>query len=203
VVDIAPGRRHSIPGIADCRACHDSDRTEILGFTALQLSTDRDPLAAHAEPLPPAAVTLRTLVDEGLLAGPAVGQLVSDPPRIRADRPVTRAALGYLSTNCGACHHAQGTLSDLGLALRQPARGPLWTDAHVTQLLARTTKWQRPGAGGARMAALRPGDPEHSVLLHRMRSRRPSSQMPPLGTVLPDEDALALLTRWVAAMGPG
>lgn len=58
VAELAPGKRHSIPSIADCRSCHDSSRTEILGFNALQLSTDRDPHALHAEPLTPGMVTL-------------------------------------------------------------------------------------------------------------------------------------------------
>jgi hypothetical protein len=68
VAEIAAGKRHSIPSVEDCRACHDSARTEILGFTALQLSSDRDPLAPHAEPLAPGMLTLKTLTDERLLA---------------------------------------------------------------------------------------------------------------------------------------
>src|SRR5690606_3440737 len=41
VAAIAPGKDHSIPSTDECRACHDSGRTEILGFNALQLSPDR------------------------------------------------------------------------------------------------------------------------------------------------------------------
>lgn len=44
-----------------------------------------------------------------------------------------------------------------------------------------------------------PDRPEHSAILVRMRSRQPSSQMPPLGTVLRDQAALDRLTRWVAS----
>jgi len=43
-----------------------------------------------------------------------------------------------------------------------------------------------------------PRTPEQSAMLVRMRSRRPSSQMPPLGTVVRDEAAVAALTRWIA-----
>jgi hypothetical protein len=39
--------------------------------------------------------------------------------------------------------------------------------------------------------------PAQSALLARMRSRRPSSQMPPLGTVLGDSQALEALARWI------
>ena len=41
------------------------------------------------------------------------------------------------------------------------------------------------------------GRPELSALLVRMRSRRPSTQMPPLGTVVPDREAVDLLSGWI------
>jgi hypothetical protein len=51
VVEVALGKRHSILSIVGCRTCHENGRVQILGFTALLLSPDRDPLAPHAEPL--------------------------------------------------------------------------------------------------------------------------------------------------------
>ncbi|MCI0435567.1 MAG: hypothetical protein L0271_18270, partial [Gemmatimonadetes bacterium] len=51
VVELAPGRRHSIPSRNDCLACHGAKPTTALGFNRLQLSTDRDPNAIHGEPL--------------------------------------------------------------------------------------------------------------------------------------------------------
>ena len=83
---MAPGKWHSVPSRDECRACHDSGRTEILGFTALQLSTDRDPLAPHAEPLTADMVTLRTLVDEGRLS-PARPELREHAAAHRRARP--------------------------------------------------------------------------------------------------------------------
>ena len=109
VAEIAAGRRHSIPSIEECKACHDSGRTEVLGFSALQLSTDRDPNAIHGEPLTPEMLTLQTLLNEGVLE-PTRTDLISNPPRIRAGNPRTRAMLGYLSTNCGACHNGDRSL---------------------------------------------------------------------------------------------
>jgi hypothetical protein len=41
--------------------------------------------------------------------------------------------------------------------------------------------------------------PEHSALLARMRSRRPSSQMPPLGTVVRDQQAIDAILDWIRA----
>jgi len=35
----------------------------------------------------------------------------------------------------------------------------------------------------------------------RMRSRRPSSQMPPLGTTVADRDAIELVSAWIDDLG--
>ena len=116
VAAVADGKRHSIPSVTECRACHDSSRTEILGFNALQLSTDRDPNALHGEPLTGEMITLRTLVDEKLMTPPRPELLIS-PPRIAATSSQTRTALGYLSTNCGSCHNRDSSIAKLGLIL--------------------------------------------------------------------------------------
>jgi cytochrome c553 len=173
VAEIAPGRRHSIPAVEDCRACHDSARTEILGFTALQLSADRDPNAPHAEPLAADMVTLGTLVQEGLIA-PVRTEWLNAPPRIAAPDARTRAVLGYLSTNCGACHNEESSLASLGLLLKArlasshaAPRGP------VEALFRATAKWQIPQAAEGASAYVTPGAPDLSALLVRMRSRRP------------------------------
>jgi hypothetical protein len=57
---------YSIPSETDCRACHEGASVPVLGFTALQLSPDRDPLAPHAE-LHASDVDLRTLIARGLV----------------------------------------------------------------------------------------------------------------------------------------
>ena len=78
-VEIAPGKWHSIPSVGECRACHDSNRTEPLGFTALQLSDDRDPLAVHGETPGDDTVTFRRLVEGGLLRNVAPEHRGADP----------------------------------------------------------------------------------------------------------------------------
>jgi hypothetical protein len=42
------GRSHTIPGVSDSKVCHQGGRTEVLGFSAVQLSPQRDPGALHA-----------------------------------------------------------------------------------------------------------------------------------------------------------
>jgi hypothetical protein len=205
VAEIASNRRHTIPSIEECRACHDSKRTEILGFSALQLSTDRDPNAIHGEPLAPGMVTLQTLMDGGRLK-PRRTELIAKPPRIRADNPRARAVLGYLSTNCGMCHNSEGSLATLGMLLKQPSGARVSAEGvrevrlnvAIETTVGRASAWQIPGAGEGASARITPGSPDLSALLYRMKSRRPSSQMPPLGTVVPDHDAIEELTRWIS-----
>ncbi|HTH25360.1 MAG TPA: hypothetical protein VL919_09635 [Vicinamibacterales bacterium] len=202
IAEIASGKRHSIPSVSECRSCHDSSRTEILGFTALQLSEDRDPNALHAEPLSRDMITLRTLVDENLIS-PQRAELVTNPPRIAASSPITRTALGYLSTNCGNCHNRDSSIASLGLHLKHETTGTGSREpgaGECTPALATTAgrrgHWFVPEAP-EESRIINPGHPESSALIRRVKSRRPISQMPPIGTVVADSQAVDLLTSWV------
>jgi mono/diheme cytochrome c family protein len=200
VVELAEGRRHDVPGVADCRACHGSKRPGPLGFNALQLSTDRDPNAIHGEPLAAGMITLATLADERRLA-PARPELVSHPPRIATKSPTTRAVLGYFAANCGACHNRGGEIGPSGPSLQH---GDLLGDgdAVAAALTRHATAWQVPGQPDGASLMIDPASPLASAMLVRMRSRRPSSQMPPLGTVLRDETAIDVITKWIATELP-
>jgi hypothetical protein len=199
--ELASGRRHAIPGTADCVNCHGSAPSPVLGFSALQLSDDRDPLAPHAERLPPGSVTLRSLVEEDRLEPPRP-DLALSPPRIRERDPVARAALGYLSGNCGGCHNARGPLARLGLVLLHDAGGGAGTpEPAVATVVEARGRWLVPGVPPEESRLVAPGAPERSALLVRMASRRPSSQMPPLGTVVADEEAVALVRSWIEGLG--
>jgi cytochrome c553 len=195
--EIAPGRWHAIPSRTDCLACHGTKPTTALGFNLLQLSTDRDPGALHAEPLMPGMVTLATLAGERLIA-PAAAAWVTAPPRIVTSSPRTRTMLGYLAANCGSCHNANGEIAVLGpsLAFKDVMADG---DAVAARLVGHPTKWQVPGLTDRQSALVNPAEPDRSAMLVRMRSRRPSSQMPPLGTVMKDEEAVAALAAWIAA----
>ena len=199
IAEIADGKRHSIPSVTECRACHDSNRTEILGFNALQLSDDRDPNALHAEPLTEEMVTVKKLVNENMVT-PRRPELISTPPRIDATSPVTRTALGYMSTNCGSCHNSKGSIASLGLDLRNTTgtvgREPGAECAAIATTVGKRGHWVVPEAV-EQSRIINPGHPESSSLIRRIKSRRPLSQMPPIGTVVADRDAVELMTAWV------
>jgi mono/diheme cytochrome c family protein len=194
VVELAPGRRHDIPGIVDCHACHGDAHPGPLGFNALQLSTDRDPNAIHGEPLAAGMTTVATLDRDGRLV-PARPELVANPPRIRASDPETHAVLGYFTANCGTCHNRSGEIAYDGPSLKHG--DVLDGDVVAAALLEKKTAWQVPGQPDGASVMLSRAHPEASAMLARMQSRRPSSQMPPLGTVLRDEDAIAAVAKWI------
>lgn len=195
-VILGDGRRYPIPSEADCRACHEGAAVPVLGFGALQLSADRDPLAPHAEPA--GGVDLRALVARGWLRNlPTV--LLDTPPRIVAASPVERAVLGYLHGNCAHCHSRpddSAAAVPVGLLLAQTVAEVHGSRAVLSTLLAALSRFRPPGASQpAHIVA--PGQSAASVLVQRMRSRDPRVQMPPLGTGLPDREALALVERWI------
>jgi len=191
------GLRHDIPSRSDCKSCHEGSPSRILGFSALQLSADRDPNAPHAEQISNDGITLRTLMASGLVRGlPAY--LADGAPRIEAKSPTERAALGYLHGNCAHCHTLSGELASLKFSLQYPLAAPPSVHAPgVATTFGQLSKFVPPSwdAPGDRLVA---GDPDRSVLALRMASRNPVAAMPPLGSRIVDDEAVALIRRWIA-----
>jgi hypothetical protein len=196
VAEIRPGLRHDIPGILDCKDCHVNQRPELLGFSALQLSPDRDPAAPHAEKRLPGMIDLMTLIDRGLIR--SFPQAWRDrPPRIEAQSSTSRAALGYLHANCGNCHNAGGSLDVLNLLLRHSMAAAVSGEPALKTGLNKTGNFRIPGTAPGETFLIKPGDPEHSAVVYRMSTRNPLYQMPPLGTKLADAEAVDLVRRWI------
>jgi hypothetical protein len=190
---LSEGKSHDLPGRADCRVCHEGRTTSVLGFNALQLSPDRDPLAPHAEPVPEGAVNLTSLVERGLLRG-FPRELLQKPPRIVASSALARAAQGYLFANCSGCHNASGPLAELGLDFDQSVAAP----SHEPTYVGAPSRFRLPGERASLRVAR--GRPEQSAVWFRMQSRALIAQMPPLGTKLVDRDGLRLISGWITSL---
>jgi hypothetical protein len=195
--EVAPGRRHAIPSVADCLSCHRGGRSEVLGFSALQLSGDRDPLAPHAEPLKAGDPTLATLVQRGLVRR-LPRELVGRDPRISALSPRGRAALGYLHANCSICHDSKGPLASLGVSLRHALGAREERDEPAHAAIGHPSRYRVAAAAPGESVWIHPGAPSLSAVIERMASRSPIARMPPLATEVVDEEAVSLLTRWIA-----
>src|SRR3954447_16934156 len=59
-------KAHTIPGVSDCKVCHQGGRSEVLGFSLIQLASDRDPGALHAGP---SDIDVNLLIARGLIVG--------------------------------------------------------------------------------------------------------------------------------------
>ncbi|MGE0639622.1 MAG: hypothetical protein AB7G12_06605 [Thermoanaerobaculia bacterium] len=195
VYTVAPGVRYDLPSRYDCRACHEGNVSRLLGFTALQLSSDRDPAAIHGGAPNEGDLDLAALVARGLVRNLSPA-LVAAPPRIPARTPLERTALGYLVGNCANCHNDRGALADLGFSLEvrvapdsDPVPGAIRTG------FGQPAHYQPAGEPAhLRFAA---GEPEESAVWRRVSSRVAVTQMPPLGTKLVDREAVELLERWI------
>lgn len=190
------GGAYPLPSRDDCRACHEGGAVPILGFSAMQLSGDRDSRAAHAES---SDADLRAFAARGVLRNlPAT--LLDAPPRIVASSPLERAVLGYLHGNCANCHNASDAGVPVGLDLQQrvgaaadavPSGGRLVADSRSRIVgVPDATRWVEPGA------------PDRSVLALRMRSRDPYRRMPPIGTRHADTLGVELIEEWIASLPP-
>jgi mono/diheme cytochrome c family protein len=174
VHQLAPGVAHDVPSRSDCHACHDGRRSQVLGFGALQLSTELRQLALRG--------VLKNLPDA----------LLETPPRIPAASESARAALGYLFGNCSGCHNASGPLADVGLDFDQRVTGeraspPSWLGA---------SRFHLPGEQHS--LRIKPGAPQASAVWFRMSRRDGNSQMPPLGSKLVDRAGSDLVARFIA-----
>ena len=196
-VEIAPGKRHDIPGVSECKQCHEGKGIQVLGFSALQLSPDRDPGAPHAEGAAPGMVDLAYLMERKLIASEPK-EWLAHPPRIAASSPTERSALGYLHSNCGSCHDRSTSLASIGMVLRQPAAGGAGQGPVAQTAFRQRSQLRMPGDPSSDAYRIDPGNPAQSAVVFRMATRNPARQMPPLGTKVVDQEGLALVQRWIA-----
>lgn len=199
----APGGVYAVPGRNDCRACHEASVAPVLGFSALQLSPDRDPHALHAEPASQHLVDLRSLQSRGLLRGlPATA--IAQAPRIAAATALARSALGYLHGNCGHCHNDVGPLASLDMAMLQsvgdPVRSARRTWASLYGQGSRFHSERGDRSEPAPPQRIAPGRVDDSTVLLRMASPHTMSRMPPIGVSVVDAAGLQLVRQWILSL---
>jgi HAD superfamily hydrolase (TIGR01509 family) len=120
----APGGQYKVPGRFDCLACHEGGATPVLGFSALQLSPDRDPLAPHADAKTAQFADLKSLAARGVIRN-LPRALLETPPRIAAASPTARAALSRLHPSHRLAVATNAARAEADLVLRNLALAPL------------------------------------------------------------------------------
>lgn len=173
------GTSLDVPASGECMACHGGRRSRVLGFSAIQLSTEASP----------GEVNLMELMSTNRLTHPPAA-----PFRVPGNE-TEQAALGYLHANCSHCHNPARP-SSTGARCFDP-KTPTDFRLLVDELMSpQGTQTYRTAIG----KSMKPGDPGDSPIIDQMSRRGMFKQMPPLATEIVDREAVDLLTRWISEM---
>ncbi len=170
---------YRIPNKNQCKTCHSKDGEVVpIGPKARNLSADWLAMAEQA----------------GTLA--SIPQVERRLPlwEQRDEVSLDAAARAYLDVNCAHCHQPGGGASNSGLDLRWEQDDP-----HAIGIRKPPVAAGR-GAGGHAVSIL-PGQPDASIMVHRMNSIEPGVAMPELGKGTIDPEGLDIVSRWIAEMG--
>ncbi|WP_166822942.1 PQQ-dependent sugar dehydrogenase [Thalassoroseus pseudoceratinae] len=172
------------PSRTECMVCHSRAAGFTLGLSTGQMDKSHDYGSIQEN-------QLTVLEQLGLVNKPVKKpkfQSLVDPHDKSAD--LTRRVKSYLHANCAQCHvRAGGGNSQIELSFGTPLE-----KMNIVDVKPMHHKFDLPEP---RLVA--PGEPERSVLLHRMKIRGPG-QMPQLATFHQDEQAVKLLTEWIQSL---
>ena len=182
------GTQWRIPSRADCTSCHTDAAGIALGPEFLQLNDDY--LYASTKRR---ANQMDTLLHIGFFSNVGEDSLdTATLPRLfdlDDDATLQDRARSYLHSNCSNCHRPGGPgRSDADMRFLMPWPNQQMCNAQPDNAL-----------GLFSPALVKPGDPENSVIVHRM-SALDASRMPALGSAVVDDDAVGLLSAWIADM---
>jgi uncharacterized repeat protein (TIGR03806 family) len=184
---LAP-RRWRVPSRTDCMSCHSRAANFVLGLNELQMNCTVSHDDVEMSQL--RVFEQSNIFDQSGLPTLADRQRLVNPYDLAQD--LEARARSYLHVNCSTCHVAAGggnARIQLNLELKR----------EDMQLLGAYPQHQSFGLTAALLVA--PGEPERSVLYHRI-SRRGLGQMPPRGTHVIDREAVRLIHDWIAQMPP-
>jgi hypothetical protein len=179
------GTMHDAPAQKDCGACHRGDTGRVLGFSAIQMSSDSQ------------TPNLHDLAARGWLSAPPEGGIDYPAPGDTA----TSTALGYLHANCGHCHNENGTAwpdTQMVLRLRVTDRDAASSGVFASIVGKPVTYWR----GGAITLRVAPGQPDMSAITVRMQSRGTKDQMPALATEIVDPTGIEAVRAWISSLSP-
>lgn len=170
---------YAVPNKNQCKECHSSAGAVVpIG-----------PIAANMEIAPARASAFRARIDWSGSAIKSDGPIWNDPKTGSLDQ----RARAYLMVNCAHCHNPQGSASNSGLFLNYSAAA----DRTATGFYKRPVAAGR-GSGG-REFAIAPGQPDQSIMIHRMGSTEPGVAMPEVGRSMVHAEGVALIREWISS----
>ena len=174
-----------VPNINDCARCHENNEgmRNPIGVTARNLSLvidGKNQLALWSE--------------QGLFkeapANDYPATIVWDDP---ATGSVEDRSRTWLDINCAHCHNPNGPASVSGLDLSITQSNPMSIGMYKPPVAA------GQGSEGFDFS-IDPGSPETSFLINRLHSTNPAVMMPPLGRMTSNQEAVALISEWIASI---
>jgi len=174
---------YAVPNQNQCKTCH-------------QQGDDITPIGPKARNLdhigPNGVFQLEDWTARGLLTG-APEAVHAVPALAMMEGDAEARARAYLDINCGHCHRAGGSASNSGLWLDWAEDDPvkLGIGKHPTAA----------GRGSGQLTyVVAEGEPENSILLHRMASTEPGVAMPELGRTQIDWSGVDAVSAWIEGL---
>lgn len=182
----ANGTQHDIPPQSACEGCHANVKSRVLGFSALQLDYT-------------AASGLMDL-DDAIAAGWVTNIPGAATPHIPLPGTATdQAALGYFHANCGHCHNSDSPL--INRPMLRLETNYLATVQDTRAYMSAVNVVTNVAVDGATII-IKPGDPDHSVVITRMNTMTTQRRMPALGTEVVDPTGQTVLRAWITSLPP-
>jgi len=169
------------PSHTECLTCHNSIGGPLLGLTTAQMNRSVDYGSFTAN-------QIQTLSRAGYFSR-SPGSARALPAASNSRASLESRVRAYLDVNCAYCHQPGG----FGRAL--------WDGRNTTPLaragIVNGALTENFGDPSQRVIA--PQSPGHSMILERIASPD-AGRMPPLASSVIDEEAVALLTEWIASL---
>ncbi len=168
---------YRIPNKNQCKTCHSVDGEVVpIGPKARNLSAN----------------WLGSMRDSSILDAVPEG---ADSLPVWTDTSAGKEARAraYLEVNCAHCHQPGGGASNSGLDLR-------WEQDDAFAVGVRKPPVAAGRGAGGLLVSIEPGNPDASILVHRMNSAEPGVAMPELGRSTIDHAAVAVMRDWIAEM---
>lgn len=170
-----------IPSRSQCLTCHSPQAGHALSFNTRQLNLENTINGFTGN-------QLDLLYGQGYLANdPGSPNLL--PRHLRAGEsqfPLEERVRSYLAVNCAYCH--------MGISSTAPTA---WDGRHEINLEETHLINVSSGLAGDPFKLVVPGDPAHSIALHRLTATAGFTRMPPLGSQEMDQVNIALVTDWI------
>ena len=178
--------RYRVPNVNQCKECHDADdKISPIGPKARNINKD---FAFKEGTFNQLTYWMnRQIIDEYPL------DLVSPVDWTDESKDINDRVRSYLDVNCGHCHSPTGNANSTGLYLH------LNETRNINLGVFKKPVATGRGSGGLKYSIV-PGEPEKSILLHRMISMDPGVMMPESGRALTHTEAVDMVRDWILLM---